>query len=107
MAKGILSNKKGTLSWTSKPYLSHIIVMERKSFLSHIGKFVIKSGKTCLKPFKNCAKYPLHALAIVILPMAYSSIKIHPTSQAINSPIVTYVYVYAEPAMGIIAAISE
>src|ERR1700688_4532439 len=35
---------------------------------------------------------------------AYSRIKSHPIIHAINSPIVAYVYVYALPAMGIMAA---
>ena len=38
--------------------------------------------------FKNCTKYPVQALATVIFPIAYSSIKIQPTIHAINSPIV-------------------
>ena len=43
----------GILSCKFHPYLSHIAYIERKSFLSHKGKFITKSGRISLNPFKS------------------------------------------------------
>ena len=45
-------------------------------------------------------KYSLHAMATVAAPTAYSSTRSQPMIHATSSPIVTYEYVYALPAIG-------
>ena len=50
-----------------------------------------------------CAENPTQTAMLLT---AYSRIKSQPMIHAINSPIVAYVYVYALPAIGIMAASS-
>src|SRR3954465_551929 len=53
---------------------------------------------------RTLLKYSLHAMATVAAPTAYSRIRSQPMIHATSSPIVTYEYVYALPAIGIIEA---
>src|SRR5579872_2358465 len=56
-----------------------------------------------MRPPSSLLMYSLQAIDTVAAPSAYSSTSAHPMIHAVNSPMVVYAYVYALPAMGIIA----
>src|SRR3954463_151946 len=68
------------------------------------GEWLHAYGTRRLNHSSSLLRYSLQAMATVAAPTAYSSTRSHPMIQATNSPMVTYEYVYALPAIGMIDA---
>ncbi len=68
------------------------------------GAAHIQTGSCQPKPARIRWKYPLHPIATVMEPTAYSRMRSQPIVQATISPSVAYAYAYALPEIGIIAA---
>src|SRR5205823_1290890 len=60
-----------------------------------------------MKSRRKLVRWPDQPTATVAAPRAYSRIRSHPITQAMNSPRVAYPYVYADPAIGTVDANSE
>lgn len=57
------------------------------------------SSAALIAPFANALKQALSAQAHADVPIKYSRIMFQPITKAINSPTVTYEYMYAEPVV--------
>lgn len=52
-----------------------------------------------IAPFAKASKQALRAHAQALVPIRYSKTIFHPITNAMNSPTVTYEYIYAEPVV--------
>src|SRR3984957_14898620 len=68
------------------------------------GAWVSARGIVIPSSFMPSEKYPAQPTATVAAPNRYSRMRSHPMINAMSSPSVAYAYVYALPAIGIIAA---